>query len=78
MILGPCKHNIICCDALQSAAVLTLHQGEQAGCIKAERERCGLMRAYTLGHLMRHHVVVAFSEASFKGLLAFTSTHRPL
>ncbi len=38
MILGPCKHNVICCDALQSAAVLTLHQGEQAGCVKAERE----------------------------------------
>ena len=33
-----CKQNVICCNALQSAAVLTLHQGEQAACIKAERE----------------------------------------
>ena len=71
------QYHLLRCTAVSSSVDVT--SGRASRLYKSrERERCGLMRAYTLGHLMRHHVVVAFSEASFKGLLAFTSTHRPL
>ncbi len=71
MIFGPCKHNVICCDALQSAAVLTLQQGEQAGCIKSRERDVVLWKHTCLVTWWHTDVVVANSEASFEGFVCF-------